>query len=297
MTPAIHFLRLLRPAQWTKNLFVLAALVFAFGDRAQNLPPCALASALGAMLCFCAVSSGVYIFNDLRDAELDRAHPTKRFRPIAAGQVSRAVAVVSGLLLLGAGLGGAAVIRRELLLVIATYLVIQFFYTGWLKRIGLVDVFIIATGFVLRALAGAVAIPVTISPWLLLCTFLIALFLALCKRRHELLAVEDAAANTRPSLGRYDARVLDNLISMSAGATLVSYAIYTLWPETIAKFETTHLGFTIPFVAFGLFRYMDLAYRLEVGGQPERVLLDDRPLLVTIALYAATVMAVLLGGL
>lgn len=294
MTSLLHGLRMLRPAQWTKNFFVLAALIFALGDRAQQLPAHAFLLALGALACFCAVSSGVYIFNDLRDVELDRVHPTKRFRPIAAGQVSRSVAAATGILLLTAGLVGAAALRRELCSVLAAYLVMQILYTAWLKRVALVDIFVIATGFVLRALAGAVAIPVVISPWLLLCTFLIALFLALCKRRHELIAMDEAAPTTRPSLQRYDERLLDHLIAVTAGATLVSYAIYTLWPDTVAKFGTTHLGFTIPFVAFGLFRYMDLVYRLEEGGHPERVLLMDRPLLVNLALYAASVLAILL---
>jgi 4-hydroxybenzoate polyprenyltransferase len=166
-------------------------------------------------------------------------------------------------------------------------------YTFGLKRIAYVDILIIAGGFVLRALAGAVAIGVTISPWLLLCTFLLALFLGLCKRRHELVAVHDGSGPTRHSLRQYNEKVLDQLVAITAASTLVCYALYTLWPETVEKFGTRKLGFTIPYVVFGLFRYVDNVYRKELGERPEHILLTDRALLFNIALYAATVIGIL----
>jgi 4-hydroxybenzoate polyprenyltransferase len=192
------------------------------------------------------------------------------------------------------GLAGAWMIGRELFAVVAGYLALQMVYTYGLKAVVFLDLFIIAAGFVLRALAGAVAIHVTISPWLLLCTLLLALFLALCKRRHEKVVLNDIEGQTRPSLRQYDERLPDQLIAIVGAATVVCYALYTLWPDTVAKFGTHRLGFTIPFVLFGIFRYLDLVYRHEEGGRPEQTLLTDPPLLVNIALYGATVVALLL---
>lgn len=285
--------RSLRPKQWTKNVVVLAALVFAAGDRSQQIDVNQLWLALGAAAVFCLVSSAVYLFNDIRDVDLDRAHPTKRLRPIAAGEVSPGAARATGFIMLAVGLGGAWLMGPSLFAVIAAYLVLQVCYTYGLKKVALVDLFIIATGFVLRALAGAVAIEVLISPWLLLCTLLLALFLALCKRRHELVVIDDSAGDTRPSLRDYDQRLLDQLISIMAAATVVCYALYTLSPETVEKFGTSRLGFTIPFVIFGLFRYLDLVYRHEKGGRPEQILLTDIPLMVDLLLYGITVAAVI----
>ena len=185
-------------------------------------------------------------------------------------------------------------INFDFFLVTAGYFLLQILYTFGLKRIALVDIFIIAGGFVLRALAGAVAIKVEISPWLLLCTLLLSLFLALCKRRHELVVVADGGGETRASLRQYSEKVLDQLIAMMGGTTIVCYALYTLSAETVAKFGTAKLGFTIPFVIFGVARYLDNVYRKDLGGRPEQILLTDRILLVDIALYALTVAAIFL---
>ena len=285
--------RSLRPKQWTKNLVVLAALIFAAGDRAQHIGTLQVWIALAAMAAFCMVSSAVYLLNDIKDVELDRAHPSKRLRPIAAGELSVGLARSMALALLAAGLAAAWRIGSGFLCVILAYVALQVCYMYGLKKVALVDLFIIATGFVLRALAGAVAIHVLISPWLLLCTLLLALFLALCKRRHELVVINDSAGETRPSLKNYDQHLLDQLISVMAAATVVCYALYTLSPETVAKFGTSQLGFTIPFVIFGIFRYLDLVYRHEQGGRPEQILLTDVPLLVDLALYGLTVGVVL----
>lgn len=288
--------RAMRPKQWTKNAVVLAAFVFALGDRQQGVAPSTIWKAIEAALLFCLASSAVYLFNDVRDLPQDRLHPKKRFRPIAAGELAVPAALGLSAALLGAGLAGAWLVSRDLALVIGGYVVLQLVYTLALKKIALVDIFVIAAGFVLRALAGAVAIRATISPWLLLCTLLLALFLALCKRRHEKVVLNDVAGATRESMGQYDERLLDQLIAIVSAATLVCYALYTLWPDTVQKFGTAKLGLTIPFVIFGLFRYLDIVYRHEKGDRPEQILLTDVPLLVDLALYGLTVLGVLLYG-
>lgn len=296
---AVHLIRALRPKQWTKNAVVLAALVFALGDTAQGIAGPTFQTALGrallATVLFCLASSAVYLMNDLRDIELDRAHPVKRHRPLASGDLSVRAAILSALLLLAVALLGAWWLDVDFLLVLTGYLVLQVAYTFGLKKVALVDILIIATGFVLRALAGGVVIHVRISPWLLICTLLLALFLALCKRRHELVARHAEPGATRPSLRQYDQRLLDVLIPLAGLATLGSYSAYTLWPDTVAKFGTTHLAYTIPVVAFGLFRYLNLVYRHDQGERPEQLLLTDPPLLATVAVYGLTVLAILLA--
>ena len=289
---SLDLLRLMRPEQWTKNAVVLAAFLFAMGDRTQRVPFGLLLPALAAAALFCLASSGIYVFNDIRDADADRLHPVKKSRPLAAGAVSVRAAAVLAFVLLAGSLAGAWFLARPFASVVAGYVALQFLYTMYLKRVALVDILVIATGFVLRALAGGVAIGISISPWLLLCTLLLALFLALCKRRHEKKSMDDDAEGHRPALGDYDPRLLDQLIAIAAGATIVSYSIYTLWPDTVAKFGSPALGFTIPFVIFGVFRYLDLVYRRQQGGRPERVLLSDLPLLVDLALYGLAVLCI-----
>ncbi len=285
-------LRLLRVKQWTKNAVVFAAFVFALGDRQQDLAAWEFWKVALAALAFSLVSSAVYVFNDLKDAPQDRVHPIKKNRPIASGAVGPGRAWGVALILLAAGLGGAWRLGPELLAVLGAYLVLQIVYTLGLKRLALVDVIVIALGFVLRALAGAVVIHVKISPWLLICALMLALFLGLCKRRHE--KVNLAGLGTRAALDGYDERLLDLLIAMTAAAALVCYSIYTLWPETVEKFGTPWLGATIPFVVFGLFRYMDLVYRQDQGDLPEHILLTDMPLLADVALYGTAVLGILL---
>ena len=285
-------LRLLRVKQWTKNAVVFAAFVFALGDRQQDLAAWELWKVALAALAFSLVSSAVYVFNDLKDAPQDRLHPIKKNRPIASGAAGPGLAWGTALVLLVLGLGGAGRLGIELLAVLGAYLALQIVYTLGLKRLALVDVIVIALGFVLRALAGAVVIHVKISPWLLICAMMLALFLGLCKRRHE--KVNLAGLGTRDALDGYDERLLDLLIGMTGAASLVCYSIYTLWPETVAKFGTPWLGATIPFVVFGLFRYMDLVYRRDQGDRPEHILLTDVPLMIDIAFYGLAVLGVLL---
>ena len=284
--------RTVRVSQWTKNVVVLAALLFAMGDRTQSLAAHSVRNAFLAFVAFCLAASTAYIINDLADAERDRQHPAKRLRPIAAGQVSVAFAVTLLLLTLTGALLLGWLVNPVFLGTVAGYLILQLLYTFWLKRVPLLDLFMIAFGFVIRAVAGALAIGVTISPWLLLCAFLLALFLALCKRRHERILLGDAADAHRPGLRTYEVRLVDQLIAMIGGTVIVCYAIYTLWPDTVRKFGTHWLGLTIPFVVFGIFRYLDLVYRHDQGGAPEKALLSDIPLLADLALYGLTLLAV-----
>ena len=285
----------LRPNQWTKNLVVLAALFFAFFDRSQSLQLGAgLARALPAAFLFCLVSSGIYLFNDLADLAADRAHPTKRYRPVAAGKIPLPIARLLAIGLLVFSLLASLVLSRPFAVVVVVYIGIQLIYSIGLKRLALVDVFVIASGFVLRAIAGALVLAVNISSWLLICTFMLALFLALCKRRHEKMFVDDLADEGRLSLQHYDKQLLDLLIAVTAATTIVCYAIYTLSAETITKFGTEALGLTLPFVMFGVFRYLDLVFRHDKGDRPEKILLTDLPILVNLGLYGVSLILIFL---
>ena len=296
-TKVADLVRAIRPKQWTKNVVVFAPFLFALGDTSQQVVPGDFLRVLLAVACFSLVSSGAYLINDVRDIESDRKHPQKRHRSVAAGHVSRRLAITMGteLILAGLILGYLLPGEGRLGLVLGAYVVIQLAYTLLLKQLAMIDLIVIAAGFVLRAIAGALVIDVEISPWLLVCTFLLAMFLALCKRRQEFVLSDGPGEHdTRKSLSQYDERLLDQLIGIVASATLVCYAIYTLAPDTVAKFETHRLGFTLPFVMCGLFRYLYLVYRRNRGEQPEQVLLPDPPIIATVFLYAVCVLSILL---
>ncbi len=282
----------LRLRQWTKNTVVLAAFVFALGDPAQHVGWASAWRALAAAGVFCLLSSGVYLVNDVRDRARDRLHPVKCRRPVADGRLAAGTALAAAAALWTAAFAAALLLSARFAAVAVGYVALQAAYTLGLKQLPLLDVLAIAAGFVLRALAGAVALAVRISPWLLVCAMLLALFLALCKRRHEKLSSTGADGATRPVLARYSEKTLDRLIAAAVAATLACYSVYALSPATVRKFGTHALGFTIPFVAFGLFRYLDLVYRRELGDRPEQVLLTDVPLLLDLALYAAAVLLV-----
>lgn len=284
----------LRPRQWTKNLVVLAAFIFALGDKQQQLSLSLAGLAISAMVLFAITSSGVYIWNDICDIEYDRAHPHKKRRPVAMGRIALPAAGSLAGVCLTVGLLGAWLIAPRLGMTVAAYIGLQAAYTLYLKQLPLVDTFVIAFGFVLRAVAGAYAINVIISPWLLICTFVMALFLALCKRRQEkrLMAAWPQELS-RPSLAASDERLLDQLIAITAGAVIIAYAVYTQWPDTLAKFQTSYLSLTIPFVIFGIFRYLYLVYHHEKGEQPESILLTDLPLLADMLLFALSVVVII----
>jgi len=285
-------LRALRPTQWTKNAVVLSAFCFAFGDRNQILTSDALYRILAAGGLFCLASSGIYLINDLRDLESDRVHPVKRQRPLAAGKISIELARWLAVALLTVALTASFSLSRGFGAVVTLYIGMQIAYSVWLKQVALVDVFIIALGFVMRAVGGGVAINVTLSPWLLICAFLLALFLALCKRRHEKNVLSSFAENHRANLEYYHSQLLDQLIAIVSAATITSYSVYTLATDTVQKFGTSMLSLTIPFVIFGIFRYLDLVYRGNQGGRPEKTLLTDVILMIDLLLYGICVMGV-----
>jgi 4-hydroxybenzoate polyprenyltransferase len=281
----------LRPHQWTKNLIVFAGLIF--GQRL--LDPSAVGRATAAFAIFCALSSVVYLLNDLADREADRQHPLKKHRAIASGIVSPALALAVAAGLAVVGLGGAFLLGRNVGLVALGYLALFTLYSGPLKHLVILDVLTIAAGFVLRAVAGAVAIPVAISPWLLIVTILLALFLGLAKRRHELVLLADDASAHRRSLEEYSPYLLDQMIAVVSASTIVAYAFYTVSPDTIHKFGTNMLGLTLPFPLYGIFRYLYLVHRKDGGGSPAELLLTDRPLLICVALWVAAVVALIYG--
>ena len=282
---ALNLLIALRPGQWTKNLLVFAGVLF--GRRL--LEPEALGRAIAAFAIFCALSGVVYLINDVADRETDRRHPLKARRPIASGALPVSSAIAAAFLLSAVGLAGAAALGWKFLVVAATYLALLALYSGPLKHIVIVDVLTIAAGFVLRAIAGAVAVNVEISHWLLVCTVLLALFIALAKRRHELVLLAGGATGHRPILEEYSPYLLDQMISVVTASTLIAYIFYTISPETQERFGTSWLGFTIPFPLYGIFRYLYLVHQREGGGSPAELLLTDRPLLICVALWALAV--------
>ena len=279
----------LRPGQWTKNSILFAGLIF--GQQLRS--PSGLARAATAFAVFCALSGVVYLINDVVDREGDRRHPLKARRPIAAGDLSPGLAVTVAVVMTAAALGTAFWLGREFALVAAAYVVLLAFYSFWLKHVVILDVLTIAIGFVLRAVAGAVVVTVPISQWLLVCTVLLALFLVLSKRRHELVLLADGAVEHRPILGEYSPYLLDQMIGVVTASTLIAYIFYTINPETVQKFQTELLGLSIPFPLYGIFRYLYLVHRKEGGGSPAEMLLTDRPLLACVALWAALVVLII----
>ena len=282
----------LRPSQWTKNLIIFLPLMF--GQRL--LHPVAIGYAAAAFVIFCVLSGVVYLINDVADRDADRRHPIKRLRPIASGAVSTRVALGTAAVLGALALGAAFWLRVPFGVLAASYVGLLAFYSGPLKHVVIIDVLTIAIGFVLRTAAGAIVIDVAIGPWLYVLTILLALFLALSKRRHELVLLADQATGHRRILEEYSPYLLDQMISVVTASTLVAYAIYTVSPDTIQKFQTNMLAITLPFPLYGIFRYLYLVHQKEGGGSPAEMLVNDRPLLVCVALWAATV-AILIYGL
>lgn len=281
----------LRPSQWTKNLFVFAALMF--GQRLLDVR--AVLSALAAFAIFCALSGVVYLINDVADRDADRMHPIKRLRPIASGAVPVSIALWTATILAAVALGAAYWLSPAFALLGGIYLVLLVAYSGGLKHVVIIDVLTIAIGFVLRAAAGAVVIDVAISHWLLILIILLALFLALSKRRHELVLLAEGATNHRRILQEYSPYLLDQMISVVTASTLVAYAFYTVSPDTVAKFGTDRLVWTLPFPLYGIFRYLYLVHQKAGGGSPSDMLVNDRPLLVCVALWGLTVAVILYG--
>ena len=287
----------LRPRQWAKNTLVFLALVFSVN---QYWTPTDISvtgqlawKVLFAFLFFCMVSGAEYLVNDLLDASNDRAHPVKRHRPIAAGRVSPALALGSAGLLAASGLAGSFMLAPLFGLVVGSYLLLMGAYSLALKHLVIVDIFVIALGFVLRAVSGAVVIDVPVSPWLYMCTILGALFLGFAKRRQEIVLLQGQAPDHRRVLEEYTPALLDQLIGVVASSTVVAYSFYTFSADSLPRNHAMML--TIPFVLYGVFRYLYLVYKKNQGGSPEEVLFTDTPLLLNIVLWLAVSASVLIA--
>jgi 4-hydroxybenzoate polyprenyltransferase len=280
----VLLLRAMRPTQWLKNGVVFAALVF--GHRLGD--PGSIARTVCAAIVFCLLSSAMYLVNDVRDAERDRRHPIKRRRPVAAGALSpRSALVAAGIVLAVAG-AGAAALGWPFFAAGTAYVALMLAYSWGLKRIAIVDVLAIAIGFVIRAASGALAIDVVISPWLLVCTMLLAMLLGFGKRRHELATLGDAGAHRR-NLDDYTVPMLDQFVAVVAAATVMAYAVYTFDAPNAPNDHRMLL--TIPFVLYAVFRYLFLIHARNEGGSPEALLLRDRPLAAAIVLWGAACVA------
>ncbi len=279
----------LRPHQWFKNVFLFAALVFAkrLGDAA------ALGRAALGFILFCALSSAVYLVNDVRDREQDRVHPTKQRRPIASGQIAPSLAVAAAVILFAGALGGAVALGRGFFLTAAGYVVLSLAYCFGLKQVVIVDVMAVAALYTLRAVAGAEAITVDISNWLLICTSLLALFLGFCKRRQELTSLDERGVAHRAVLAHYTEDFLDQMIAVVTASTVMAYLLYVFSEDVAARLHTRRLALTAPFVLYGIFRYFYLVHVRGGGGHPARDLLADRAILVNLVLYGVVVVLIL----
>lgn len=277
----------MRPKQWVKNGVVFAALMFDIKlFDIQKFAYVALAAVLFAM-----TSGAIYLFNDLLDVEADRHHPLKCKRPIASGRLSPMLAKAAIVVLALTVIPAAIALKPLFAGILATYVVVNIAYTFVLKHWVIIDVFVIAAGFVLRAAAGAVVIGVPISPWLYVCTVLLSLFIGFSKRRHELVLLDDNAGSHRKILDDYSPALLDELIAVVAAATIMAYSLYTFSAANLPEDHSMML--TIPFVVYGLFRYLFLVHQKNSGGAPEQVLLDDLPLLISILLWGASAALIL----
>jgi 4-hydroxybenzoate polyprenyltransferase len=286
---AANVLISLRPGQWVKNLLVFAGVLFGL----HLFDVTAVARATAAFGIFCLLSGAVYLINDVADRDSDRRHPLKKRRPIASGALPVPAALLSAVVLGGLALAGAFALGLAFFAVAAAYLALLGLYSAALKHVVIIDVLTVAIGFVLRAVAGAVAIDVSISQWLLVCTILLALFISLAKRRHELVLLADGAVSHRPILDEYSPYLLDQMIAVVTASTLIAYVFYTISPETEQKFGTQWLGLSVPFPLYGIFRYLYLVHKREGGGSPADLLLTDRPLLLCVTLWAVSVVLII----
>ena len=292
MTKARLLFQSLRPYQWVKNGFILVPLIFSL--RVFHYP--SLLKSFMAFSVFCLLTGAIYLINDLVDLEADRSHPSKKDRPLAAGRISpRLAKVTAGILLLFSLLSGS-LLDVGFFVVIIIYVAIQALYNYRLKEVIILDIFCISSGFFLRMIGGAVVIHVTVSHWLIICTILISIFLALAKRRQELVLLGVASAkNHRKVLSEYDPYLLDQMIGVITGSTLLSYMLYCISPDTIEKFQTDHMIYTFPFVLYGILRYLYLIHKKGHGGAPEKVLVSDLPLLLSVVLWGLFCVLIVYG--
>jgi len=276
-----YILESLRPQQWLKNFFIFAPLIFS-----QNVTdPVLFKRSLLAFAIFCLLSGSLYILNDLKDMEEDKLHPIKSKRPIASDKLKKDHAIIAFVVVSVISFLLCLLLNMNFFYIALFYYILQISYSFRLKHVVILDVFIVATGFFIRVIAGGLAIEVYISPWLLICTALLALFLAMSKRRHEIILLEQDAENHRPILREYTPYLLDQMIAVVTASTVIAYCLYTISEETVTKFGTTKLLFTVPFVLYGIFRYLYLIHQKSEGGTPEVLILKDKPLLLDIVLW------------
>lgn len=279
----------MRPRQWVKNLLIYAALFF--NPKIISLNSILEVSA--GFLVFSLLSSGVYLFNDVLDVERDKLHPIKSKRPIASGDLPSRTALILSAVLVALSLAGAYLLTQNFLFISAAYIVLNLAYSTRLKHMVIIDAFSIAAGFVLRVYGGAQIIQEITSPWIVLCTVLLALFLTFSKRRHELTLFGDDALEHRETLAQYDITFLDQMIAVVTASTVIAYALWAMSPETVEKFGTGNLVYTVPFVCYGIFRYLYIVYKQGEGGDPTTIFLTDLPLIINIILWAASVVLVI----
>lgn len=284
-----HLIVSMRPGQWTKNLFVFAGLIFS----GNLFHPEILFRVGSGFILFSLVAGSIYIFNDIIDVEYDRAHPEKKNRPLAAGLLSVSVAYPGAIVLATAGLIGGLTLDKGFFVIILSYLIINFAYTIKIKKMVILDIMCISSGFVLRVLAGTELAEVTPSDWLILCTIMLSLFLGFSKRRHELIITGAKAFSHRKVLGEYSLSFLDQMIAVATACTVMSYALYTVSPQTVYRFGTRNLVLSIPFVIYGIYRYLYLIHQKNMGGNPTRELVRDIPLLINAFLWALVVVLII----
>ena len=281
----MRFLRIMRPSHWTKNVFVFAALVF--GKKLSGPAGdafVAVASAGGGFICFCLAASSIYIFNDIIDRRADSLHPEKSKRPIAAGAVSVGSAAVLSVLCAAAAIIGAFVLAWSLMVIIAAYVLLMVLYSLVLKRVMILDCVVISVGFCLRAVAGAVVIGVFISPWLIICTFALCLFLAFGKRRAELARLRENSESFRETLGAYTPELLAHMLDVTSGLAVVCFLLYTMDARTLTVFGTNNLVYTTPLVLYCIFRFSALVQKGLFAG-PTEIILGDRPFQIGVVLW------------
>lgn len=290
MTTITAFIQLIRPKQWTKNLVVFVGVIFS--NNFLDLPM--VLATIQAFIIFCLSAGAIYIINDMKDIESDRAHPVKKNRPLASKQLTLPFAgAMAGLFAVGS-LAWSFLLAPVFGLIVLAYMLLNLSYTLGLKHIVILDVFLITTGFVLRAIGGAVIIDVAISPWLIVVTILLSLFLGFAKRRHELITMGDEAVAHRPALDDYSPALLDQFMGVVASATIIAYSLYAFNSPTAS--QNDYFMVTVPLVIYGILRYLYLVYQKNLGGSPEVILLSDKPLIVTILLWIGTVGCLLYVG-
>ena len=282
------YIRLIRVRHWIKNVFILAPLIFSL----NLLKPLVLLKTVGAFVAFCLMASSVYIFNDIIDRDRDRQHPTKRNRPLACGSISIIHAAFVGIILLFFSVGMSFLASPGILFVLGGYFVLNILYSLFLKRIVIFDVMVVAFGFLLRIIAGAVAIGVATSRWILLTTLFLSLFLGFCKRSKEI-HLDDEYANHRPVLEHYSIALLNSLIIICITLTIIAYSLYIMDPQTVARLGTDMLIVTIPLVLFGLFRYLFVVYKKDKGGDPVEVIIAEPAIMIDIALWGVVTLGIL----